>query len=404
MNNASKILNIRIMILLAVFCIFIICGAGVSTAQTQIEDIETEEVVFDVLFESNTNDINSDTKDALKLHADALINNPETIATLEGYSDSTGSEDYNLELSGERAQSVEDYLVSLGVPPENLRVSPKGGTDRFAAGETQQALASNRRVRLIYNLPVVIAKEPAIEEETLEGNEIAESVIQELSEEGATDTDEVDSEIVTAEADQLVATPKPVPPTPPPALLNSIGSEINQSAPGKIIFEPPKNMLLQGTYLVEALVSKNFIDGLTSALNEQAQADKLKLSQDMLVLLTGKGFEVQPVEDSFNSRDLFPDDHGAQSQSVAAVEDTKWQWYVTPIKAGHQPLLLSVIIDIEEPVYDQANTEYETYTKIVEVREGFLRSLIGSYWLTSFVVLLVIAVVSWVILGKFNMI
>ncbi len=408
MNKASKILNISIVISLVVCYIFLTSGYGITWAQTQSGDVQTEQVIFDVLFEADNNDISSETKDGLNQHADSLISNPEIVATLEGYSDSTGSDDYNFALSGQRAQSVKDYLISLGVPSENLSIVPKGGTDRFASGETREALASNRRVRLIYNIPVVIAHEPVVEEETSEETFTTETAIQEPlgeeTDEGATDTDEADSELTAAEAPLPVATPKPPPPTPPPSLLKLIGSEINQSAPGEIIFEPPRSMLLQGTYLVEALVSKSFIDGLTSALNDQPQADKLKLSQDMLVLLTGNGFEVQPVEESFNSRELFPDDHGARSESVAPVEDIKWQWYVTPVKAGYQPLLLSVIVDIEEPVYDQASTEYETYTKLVKVREGLLRSLVGSYWITSFVVLLVIAVASWVILGKFNMI
>ncbi len=404
MNKASRTLNISIKLAVTCFYIFFITGAGISGAQTQSEEIQNEEVIFDVLFDSDNNDISSDTKDGLNRHADTLINNPETIAVLEGYSDSTGDDDYNLELSGQRAQSVKDYLINRGVPSENLSVAPKGGTDRFSSGETQEALASNRRVRVIYELPVVIEEESLPETQTLEENEDTEPNLPKSLEEETTDTDEIDPELVTVEAPLPAATPKPVPPTPPPSLLNSIGSEINNSAPGEIVFEPPKNMQLQGTYLVEALVSKNFIDGLISALQKQSQVESLKLSQDLLVLLSGKGFEVQPVEDSFNSRDLFPDDHGARSETVAPAEDIKWQWYVTPVKAGYQPLLLSVIVDIEEPIYDQTSTEYDTYTKIVNVREGFLRSLLGSYWLTSLVVLLVIAVASWVILGKFNMI
>lgn len=404
MNAASKSLNTGFKLSIALIYIMIIAGAGVSGAQNQSVGIQSEEVIFNVLFDSDNNTISSDTKDTLNRHAETLINNPEIKAALEGYSDSTGNDDYNLELSGKRAESVKDYLISRGVPSDNLNVVPKGGTDRFAEGSTQEALAGNRRVRLIYELPLVIAQERLIEDGTLEETGEVETSPERSSREEILDAQEAESELAATGDPLPVNTPKPPTPTPPPYLLDSIGSEIINTAPREIVFEPPKLMQLERTYLVQALVSDSFINELTSALKKQPDVQKLKLSRDMLVLLSGKGFEVQPVEDSLDSRDLFPDDYGAQSKAVDPVEDINWQWYVTPVKAGYQPLLLSVIIDIEEPMYDQANTEFETYRKIVEVREGFLRSLVGNYWLTSFVILLVIAVVSWVILDRFNMI
>jgi OmpA family len=402
MNTASTTLYISIVLAVAFFYISFIAGTGVSGAQTQSENVQVNEAVFDVLFESDNNDISSDTKEGLNHHAETLINNPGTVAVLEGYSDSTGSDDYNLELSGKRAESVKDYLISQGVPSENISVLPKGGTDRFSPGETQEALAGNRRVRVIYEMPIVIAKETVSKDGALEETGDIETSPGETPQEDILETDDIGSELAVVEAPRPVSTPKPLP--PPPSLLDSIGSEINNTAPGEIVFDPPEKMQLESPYLVEAIVSDSFIDELTRALKKQPEVQDLKLSRDILVLLSGKGFEVQPVEDSFNSRDLFPDDHGARSESVSPAEDIKWQWYVTPVKAGYQPLLLSVIIDIEEPLYDQMNTEYEMYRKVVDVRGGVLRSLVGSYWLTSFVVLLVIAVVSWVILGKFNMI
>ena len=405
MNTASKTLNTGFKLSIAFIYIMIITGAGVLKAQTQSEGIQSEEVIFDVLFDSDNNDLSSDTKDGLNRHAEILINNPEIIAVIEGYSDSTGSDDYNLELSRKRAESVRDYLISRGVSPESLDLVPKGGTDRFAEGNTREALAGNRRVRIIYEPPHVIAQETVTEDETLEETGETKASPGGNPQEEILDTEEIESELIANEGPLPVNTPKPPAPTPPPYLLDSIvGSEIVNTAPGKIVFEPPERMQLERPYLVEAMVSDSFINELTSALKKQPDAQDLKLGRDMLLLLSGKGFEIQPVEDSFNSSDLFPDDYGAQSEAVAQAEDIKWQWYVTPVKAGYHSLLLSVIIDIEEPLYDQANTEFETYRKIVDVREGFLRSLVGSYWLTSFVILLVIAVVSWVILGRFNMI
>ena len=71
---------------------------------------------------------------------------------------------------------------------------------------------------------------------------------------------------------------------------------------------------------------------------------------------------------------------------------------------GYQSLSLSVIIDIEEPEYGGVYTEYTMYQKIIEVSPGFLHAAIASYWLSSLFVLLVIAIVSWVLLGKFDLV
>ena len=405
--------NPKFITLIFVLYITLIAPAPLAQGQNEIiqdeitEEVQTEikEVIVDVLFESDNNELGSQDKEALSTHAEALINNPGVNAVLEGYSDSTGSESYNVELSKIRAETVMDYLISQGVPPESLSVDPRGGTERFAEGDTEQALSANRRVRMVYEIPVVTAPQAPLPDEEAPEETREEGILSnETPEEQILDTEEIEADISTAETPLPEPTAEPPAPTPPPSLLDAIGSSVQITAPGEIIFETPKTMQLETSYLVEAKVSDAFISNLTSALNEKTQIQNLKLREEFLVLLTGSGFEVQPLEDSFNSRDLFPEDHGARSEPVTDPEEISWKWSVTPVKAGFQPLLLSVIVDIEEPRYEQLNTEHDIYKKIVDVREGFLRSLVGSYWLTSFIVLLVIAVVSWVILGKFNMI
>ena len=399
-------------------------GTCISGAQTQ-----SSEVVVDVLFEADNNDISTETENSLNEHAEALKNNPGTRVVLEGYSDSTGREDYNLELSEYRAQSVRDYLVNLGVSENKISIVPKGGTERFAEGTTPEALASNRRVRVIYEIPVEapVEEEAQIEVQTteprpgqteppeqLEIPEQYEAITQEPEPEDATQPEMEETGVVPEELSEPVNISKPVPtsaplppspapPTPPPSLLNAIGSEIKETAPGAIVFDLPPSMRLESTYLIEARVSQGFISELASALKNHKEAGGLKLGEDMLILLSGKGFEIQPYEDSNNSEDIFSKENGAQSQSLSSADGTKWQWYVRPVSTGYQPLLLSVIVDIEEPEYGEMNTEYKVYQKIVEVNPGFIRATVASYWLTSFFILLLIAVVSWVLLGKFNL-
>ncbi|MGH8559397.1 MAG: OmpA family protein [Methylococcales bacterium] len=65
-----------------------------------------------------------------------------------GYTDSVGSYDYNRRLSERRAQSVADYLVSLGVPAGKLSSKGFGPDDPVASNDTDAGRAQNRRVEL----------------------------------------------------------------------------------------------------------------------------------------------------------------------------------------------------------------------------------------------------------------
>ncbi|MGH8551878.1 MAG: OmpA family protein [Methylococcales bacterium] len=65
-----------------------------------------------------------------------------------GYTDSVGSYEYNQRLSERRAQSVADYLVSLGVPADKLSAKGFGPDDPVASNDTDTGRAQNRRVEL----------------------------------------------------------------------------------------------------------------------------------------------------------------------------------------------------------------------------------------------------------------
>jgi OmpA-OmpF porin, OOP family len=63
-----------------------------------------------------------------------------------GYTDSEGTEAYNMALSRRRAEAVRDYMVSDGVVPSLIKVSGEGETDPVASNATPEGRAQNRRV------------------------------------------------------------------------------------------------------------------------------------------------------------------------------------------------------------------------------------------------------------------
>ena len=64
---------------------------------------------------------------------------------LEGHADSRGSSEYNLALGTRRANSVKDYLVSLGVPATRVTVVSKGKEAPFCREESEACWQQNRR-------------------------------------------------------------------------------------------------------------------------------------------------------------------------------------------------------------------------------------------------------------------
>ena len=70
---------------------------------------------------------------------------------IEGYSSSDGDEQYNVRLSLERAQSVKDYLIKLGVAPERLEVKGYGEKNPLEDNESPGGRAVNRRVQFKSN-------------------------------------------------------------------------------------------------------------------------------------------------------------------------------------------------------------------------------------------------------------
>ena len=66
--------------------------------------------------------------------------------TIEGHTDSTGSETHNLALSEGRANSVVDYFVAAGIDPSRLTALGLGESRPLASNDTDAGKATNRRV------------------------------------------------------------------------------------------------------------------------------------------------------------------------------------------------------------------------------------------------------------------
>lgn len=80
--------------------------------------------------------------------ADTLSQYNQTFVDVYGFTDSTGSESYNQQLSERRAVSVADYLAAHGVQPARIGTRGFGESNPVASNDTEAGRAANRRVEI----------------------------------------------------------------------------------------------------------------------------------------------------------------------------------------------------------------------------------------------------------------
>jgi len=87
---------------------------------------------------------------AAKANLDKLVpvfnQYPDTDIQIYGYTDSTGSADYNLNLSNQRAASVKAYLSGKGLSASRFVTTGLGIADPIATNDTPEGRSQNRRV------------------------------------------------------------------------------------------------------------------------------------------------------------------------------------------------------------------------------------------------------------------
>jgi peptidoglycan-associated lipoprotein len=101
--------------------------------------------VKDVFFDYDRAELTAESKATLEQDARWLRQFPSAVVVLEGHCDERGTEEYNLALGDRRAQATKEYLVELGVAPEQLEPISLGEERPFALGHDEAAFAQNRR-------------------------------------------------------------------------------------------------------------------------------------------------------------------------------------------------------------------------------------------------------------------
>ncbi|MDG3581891.1 MULTISPECIES: OmpA family protein [Galbibacter] len=109
-------------------------------------------VTFDensgVKFALNSADISAEGQETLGKMAEVFVEYDETNILIEGHTDSSGSDAYNMTLSEKRAKSVRDFLASHGVASSRMTTKWYGETQPKYDNNTEEGRVKNRRVEL----------------------------------------------------------------------------------------------------------------------------------------------------------------------------------------------------------------------------------------------------------------
>ncbi len=135
-------------------------SAQLRKEQEQLRDLQARETsrglevtLGDVLFATNSANLAPGANLRLDRLAAFLRSNPRTRVIIEGYTDSTGSADYNERLSRARAETVADALQAQGISPDRLHVVGRGEAFPVASNDTSAGRQQNRRVDLVFSDP-----------------------------------------------------------------------------------------------------------------------------------------------------------------------------------------------------------------------------------------------------------
>jgi len=109
----------------------------------------------DVLFDFNKYTLRPAAREKLAKISGIILSHPGLRLEVDGYTDSIGSEDYNLKLSDQRAGGVRDYLLGQGIAPDNVSAKGFGKDNPVASNDTAAGRQKNRRVEMVVSGDII---------------------------------------------------------------------------------------------------------------------------------------------------------------------------------------------------------------------------------------------------------
>ncbi len=356
-----------------------------------------------VFFSLNEHGVRPDDESGLNEFVTLLKNDPGLVVVIDGYSDITGEEQYNLNLSRLRADAVREFYVGRGIDPERIKVRGNGKTDKFDSGIDEESLKRNRRVQVkVESVPSRKTPSPEPPASGVSEKPAAPAPEPEPQAEENGEAAAVEDTSKTEPDEETAAPAITEPSAPPPDLEKAIGLSMRKHAPGLVVFDAPREMNIGETYEVEVDLPYSFLKGVSDSLRGMSGEGfaNVRLGQNIGLSLNGRGFDIRPVTDTGDVEEVFPAEDTGVTKLVTENSTPSWKWKVTPMTSGYKSLLLSVEVLAEDSDYNEMVNEYQLFQKVVEVKPSFIYTLSRSYWIMTIFIVIVVAVVGWVLIKK----
>lgn len=140
----------KIVAVISVTAVLVACGSngssylgGATSKEGTVKEL-VRNVGDRVFFSTDSSTLNASSRATLQKQADWLKSNSVTL-TIQGHADERGTRDYNLALGARRANSVRDYMVSLGVNPRRLATISYGKERPVSLCAEESCWSKNRR-------------------------------------------------------------------------------------------------------------------------------------------------------------------------------------------------------------------------------------------------------------------
>lgn len=108
-----------------------------------------------ITFDTNSASVKAEFTNTLESVAKVLQEYKNTLVTIEGHTDSTGSDSYNQLLSEQRASSVAEVFLRAGVAYERIAAVGYGESQPAASNDSEAGRSANRRVEI--SLEAIVA-------------------------------------------------------------------------------------------------------------------------------------------------------------------------------------------------------------------------------------------------------
>lgn len=131
----------------------------------QNNELKNYALNFDVQFRTNSIDIEKQYQEYLKDLANSLSTTPNLEIEVSGFADRMGDEDYNMQLSNQRAMQVKEFLIQQGIEANRITTLAHGETQPLHSDENLENNFFDRRVT-VFLMPAEISTKNIAEEIT----------------------------------------------------------------------------------------------------------------------------------------------------------------------------------------------------------------------------------------------